>query len=109
MTTNATRSTEKLAAPKRPAFDPKKNAPPKGLSAEAVELTDLVVWSVPLVNRRLLICHAPELDGANPMNLVNVTVRDNSLFLKKMTLRARRVNDHKFDLHGPLPRRRGHW
>ena len=82
-----------------------KNAPPKG----AEGLTELLVWAVPTVNTRLLICHAPGEDGGNPMNLVNVTVRDNSLFLKKMALRARRVTDRKFNLEGPLPRRRGHW
>jgi hypothetical protein len=82
-----------------------RNAPPHGKD----DLTDLVVWSVPMVNTRLLICHAPGTDGSNPMNLVNVAVRDNSRFLKKMALRARRVTERKFDLEGPLPRWRGRW
>lgn len=72
-------------------------------------LTELLVWSVPAVNRRLLICHLPGSDGSNPMNLVSVAVRDNSMFLKKMALWARQVNDKKYDLHGPLPRWRGKW
>jgi len=112
--TKAADATRKILQPKRageptptPAVKPawQKNAPPKW----AEGLTELVVWSVPAVNTRLLICHEPGADGGNPMNLVNVTVRDNSLFLKKMALRARRVTDRKFNLEGPLPRRRGHW
>ena len=108
--TNVATATRKILTPKRAAGEPaktppQKNAPPKG----AEGLTDLVVWSVPAVNTRLLICHEPGADGGNPMNLVNVTVRDNSLFLKKMALRARRWTDRKFNLEGPLPRRRGHW
>jgi hypothetical protein len=83
----------------------RKNSPPQG----AAGLMDLVVWSVPPVNTRLLICHAPGVDGSNPMNLVSVTVRDNSRFMKKMALRARPVSQQKFDLEGPLPRWRGRW
>jgi len=96
-----------------------KNLPPKKASEAAAEsapqknappddgLTELIVWSVPAVNRRLLICHAPGANGENPMNLVNVGVRDNSFFLKKMAVRARQVTERRFDYEGPLPRWRG--
>jgi len=83
----------------------KKNAPDGVTGA----LTELQVWSIPAINRGLLICHAPEDDGGNPMNLVSVLVRDNTNFLKKMRLTARRVNDQKFILEGPCPRARGRW
>jgi hypothetical protein len=72
-------------------------------------LTELEVWSVPLVNRQLLICHAPQANGSDPTALVSVMVRDNSLFLKKMRLRARRVAGSSFVLEGPTPRWRGKW
>ena len=93
-----------------------KSVPPvqvaNGSDAVGVENGDLVelqVWSIPPVNHTLLICHFPDADGTNPMALVNVQVRDNALFLKKMRLRARKVADKRFVFEGPCPRWRGKW
>lgn len=92
----------------------KKTAPTKeSVSAipEAVEaprLVELQVWSIP-PNPHLLICHRPEEDGSDPTRLVSVAVRSNSMFLKKMRLVARQVNDRHFNLEGPCPRWKGRW
>lgn len=96
-----------------PSTAPQKNAapsvPPPAKAAEAGALVELQVWSVPAVNRALVICHAPEKDGANPINLVAVQVRENANFLKKMRLKARLVTANKFILEGACPRWRGKW
>lgn len=84
--------------------------PPTATTAPAAgELVELQVWSVPAVNRALVICHVPEKNGADPMNLVAVQVRENSNFLKKMRLKARLVTANKFILEGACPRWRGKW
>ena len=86
-----------------PVLSVKKTAaPPDGLA-------DLQVWSVPSVNRQILICHAPGADGTDPTQLVCVAVRTNSNFLKGMPVRARRVTATRFLLEGPCPRWRGRW
>jgi hypothetical protein len=92
----------KGAAPAVKNAAEKKAAPSDGL-------IELEVWFVPKTNRTMLVCHAVGADGSNPNVLVRVTVRDNSFFLKKMRLRARQVNDHRFDFEGACPRWRGKW
>ena len=92
----------------------KKNAPAAEPPAAAKKtadhgLTELRVWSVPPVNRQLLICHKPEDDGSDPTKLVGVIVRDNALFLKGMKLKARAVAANRYSLEGSLPRWRGRW
>lgn len=72
-------------------------------------IVELMVWSAPAVNHRLLICHDPDCNGGNPTNLVRVLVRDNTNFLKKMRLLARRVADKRYSLEGPCPRWKGKW
>jgi hypothetical protein len=86
-----------------------KSAPGANAEPGRDGLVELVVWSVPVVNRMLLICHLLGDEGSNPMNLVSVAVRDNANFLKKMTLKARRIDERKFVLEGPCPRWRGKW
>lgn len=78
----------------------RKNAP--------AELEELQVWSIP-PNPHLLICHVPGDDGSDPTKLVSVQVRDNTLFVKKMRLRARRVAERRYSLEGQQPRWRGRW
>ena len=92
-----------------PPVPPEKNAGAPVPAPANDGLMELVVWSVPAVNRSLVICHAPEADGGNPMNLVSLRVRDNTNFLKNMRVRARRETDRKFSLEGPCPRWRGKW
>jgi hypothetical protein len=86
-----------------------KSTPSPSVEPARNGLVELVVWSVPAVNRMLLICHLLGDEGSNPMNLVSVAVRDNANFLKKMTLKARRISERKFMLEGPCPRWRGKW
>jgi len=89
-----------------PIKDPKPNSPE---AKKAAGLIELEVWHTPPINRALLIAFVPETDPTNPMNLVNVQVRDNGHFIKKMRLHARKVADKRYILEGPLPRWRGRW
>lgn len=91
--------------PKRP----EKSDPPVKDPHPSDGLTELVVWAVPPVNTRLLICHAADHDGNNPMLLVSVQVRDNFNFVKKMRVRARLIVGNRYSLEGPCPRYRGKW
>lgn len=105
-----TSSTGAGAVPQKnaaPATAAEKNAPAESDAAEA--LVELQVWSVPAVNRALVICHRPDQDGSNPMNLVSVQVRENTNFLKAMKLKARPISANRFILEGPCPRWRGKW
>jgi hypothetical protein len=107
------RKSKQLQEVSAPAVDAPASAPESAPATppapQEAALVELQVWSIPTLNRNLLICHAPETDGSQPMELVNVTVRDNRLFLKKMRLRARRIADKRFVLEGPSPRWRGRW
>lgn len=93
-----------LPAPTVSQPDPVKNAPPFVFAGE------LVVWSMPKVNRQLVIAYVPGNDPTNPLNLVSVLVKHNENFLRGMKLnRIRHVEGNRYELEGPCPRRRGKW
>jgi hypothetical protein len=74
----------------------------------------LIVWAIAPRNPHLVIAYRPGQDPLNPMNLVSVLVRSNSLFLRGMELpgpgRALLVTGRgAFTLDGACPRWRGRW
>lgn len=84
-------------------------------TAPRIEFTgELIVWSTPARNFRLVVAYVPGQDPLNPMNLVSVTVRDNRNFLKGMKIpgpgrRLHQTGETSFDLQGACPRWRGRW
>ena len=97
--------TKKTAPIEPPAAAPAKKKPGPDPTPTQV----LLVWTVPTMNRTLVVAYKPDTDPTNPTNLVSVRVRANFNFLPKMKLRVRNVEGTTYDLVGPLPRWRGRY
>lgn len=82
---------------------PKKPGPDPAASEE------LLVWSVPTLNRTLIVAYKRGTDPTNPNNLRAVRVRANYNFIQHQKLRVRLVEGTIYDLVGPLPRWRGRY
>lgn len=69
----------------------------------------LIAWHSPKLNTTLLIAYKPGMDPQNPLNLVNVRVRDNRNFMRGDEITAAHVGGNSYDLVGPCPRYRGEY
>ena len=102
------------AEKKAPPIVPEKKAAPTPPPAEAAPkatgaMTELLTWSAPTINRKIVVAYLPGTDPTDPTKLVTVNVRANWNFMKGMRLRANKVSDTVYDLVGPLPRWKGRW